>query len=115
MFTDSSLRISYRTNDKETLLSAFEEQGTFSVKTRNVIGPAQDQPRPVNAADALAWAKSRARETGRGSNIVRPARRVSEMEIGESREFEMFWWPSLYTKSNYGKLTLRLFVQKTGL
>ena len=68
----------------------------------------------MEAEKALAIAKARARKPA-----ARPtSRSVFNINMGEgrcTREVELIWWPSLYSYSRYGKLTIRFFIQKTSL
>ena len=68
----------------------------------------------MEAEEALEFAKARAKKP-----IPRPTSR-SSMEIStgkgrSTREVELIWWPSLYSRSLYGKLTLRFYVKKTSI
>ena len=109
MFSQASLRISYRTNDIHQVLNALSEQTKHNVETRAVQGQIPPQS---TAGEALAWAKARATQGG-GHALM--SRRISEVVINASREFELIWWPELYSDRGFGKLSLRFFVQKTAL
>ena len=82
------------------------------METRALHGQTQHPPR-LTAEDALAWARARANQGG-GHALI-SARRISEVVISASREFELIWWPELYSNQGFGKLSLRFFVQKTAL
>lgn len=66
----------------------------------------------MEAEDALELARAR-------KPAARPTSRSSiDISLGEgrsTREVELIWWPSLYSSSPYGKLTLRFFVKKTSI
>ena len=67
----------------------------------------------MSAEDAIAFAKQRARQSSRPTS-----RSIMEIGLGEgrkTREVEFIWWPSLYSYSSYGKLTIRFFVKKTSI
>ena len=105
IFTDNTLRVSYRTEDVDNVLTALQEQSREQVITRRVHGQGPEYE-GMNADDALALAKSRAQ-----TSYTLRSRTVTEIDISEKREFEMIWWPNLYSKNGHGKLTLRLFIQ----
>ena len=67
----------------------------------------------LGGASAIALAKAQARGT---TKCQQPTCRAS-LIIGEgegrvSREFELIWWPDLFSQQERGKLTLRYYVGK---
>ncbi|PFX14659.1 hypothetical protein AWC38_SpisGene21173 [Stylophora pistillata] len=67
----------------------------------------------LNAHQALQAAKERAR--GKKSSTI-PTQHI-EIVVGNgegraTREFEVIWWPDLFSGTRHGKLTLRFYVSK---
>ena len=113
VLTDSTRRISYRSHDAEHILQALQQQNKLEVKTRATHGQQAQEMTGLSAREKLSLAKAKAAQPG---GFIRTVNSVSEIDISEpSRKLEMIWWPTLYNNMQYGKLTLRLFVQKTSM
>ena len=69
---------------------------------------------PLTAREALEAAKTRARGavTGSQSPTMQLQVIVGRGEGRATREFEMTWWPELFSNRDHGKLTLRFYVSK---
>jgi len=69
---------------------------------------------PLNGREALEAAKARARGgvTSRQSPTMQLQVIVRRGEGRATREFEIIWWPELFSNSNHGKLSLRFHVSK---
>ena len=68
----------------------------------------------LTGRQALEAAKARARGpvTGSQSPTMQLQVIVERGEGRATREFEIIWWPELFSNSNHGKLTLRFYVSK---
>lgn len=69
----------------------------------------------VSGIQAIALAKSRARgdrDLTRSRPTCRASLVVGEGEGRATREFEIIWWPDLYTIPQRGKIALRYYVGK---
>ena len=69
----------------------------------------------VTGASAIALAKAKA-TNGNISNVQQPTCEAS-LVVGEgqgraTREFELVWWPNIYTNKQRGKLICRYYVGK---
>ncbi|KAL9961669.1 hypothetical protein ACROYT_G030661 [Oculina patagonica] len=80
---------------------------------KSYLGDKEIAPRnePQNARQALELAKEKAR------NRTETATMQIEMVVGlgkgrASREFEVIWWPDLFSSASHGKLTLTFYVSK---
>lgn len=68
---------------------------------------------PLRGTEALEAAKARAKY----SNANKSATFKSELVVGYgegrmTREFEVFWWPELFSSGNRGKLVIRFYISK---
>ena len=117
IFKRIARRFSYKIFNEETLKLVLEEQDLLQFRPRALFRNSDEVPdvSEMPAEEALAYAKARARKQD-----SRPTSR-SYLDIGPgegrcTRELELIWWPSLYSRcSEYGKLTFRFFVSKTSL
>lgn len=68
---------------------------------------------PQNAREALEAAKERARrKTANDSPTMKLEIVVGHGDGRATREFEVIWWPELFSNATHGKLTLRFYVSK---
>jgi len=69
---------------------------------------------PLTGREALEAAKSRAKGGGKGlqSPTMQLQVIVGRGEGRATREFEIIWWPELFSNTSHGKLTLRFYVSK---
>ncbi|RMX36689.1 hypothetical protein pdam_00025693 [Pocillopora damicornis] len=117
IFKRIARRFSYKIFNEETLKLVLEEQDLLQFRPKALFRNSDEVPdiSEMSAEEALAYAKARARKQD-----SRPTSR-SYLDIGPgegrcTRELELIWWPSLYSRcSEYGKLTFRFFVRKTSL
>lgn len=117
IFKRIARRFSYKIFNEETLKLVLEEQDLLQFRPKALFRNSDEVPdiSEMSAEEALAYAKARAREQD-----SRPtSRSYLDIDPGEgrcTRELELIWWPSLYSRySEYGKLTFRFFVRKTSL
>lgn len=59
----------------------------------------------LTAQQALQVAKERARSK---KSSTLPTRQI-EIVVGNGREFEVIWWPDLFSDNRHGKLTLQIY------
>lgn len=117
IFKRKARRFSYKMFNEETFERLLGEQDMLQFRPRALFRNSDEVPdlSEIPAEEALAYARARARKQD-----TRPTSR-SLLEIGPgegrcTREVELIWWPSLYSRcSEYGKLTFRFFVRKTSL
>ena len=106
----------YRDHDLDDTVNALGRQSAVPLKLKKTyVGNKEVEERiePQNAREALEAAKERAR---RGTANVSPTMKI-QMVVGPgegrlTREFEVIWWPELFSSTNHGKLTLRLYISK---
>ena len=116
IFKRNTRRLSYKMYDEESFRRLLEEQDDLHFKPAALFRNDEEVPdiSEMNVEEALALAKQRARKA-----VARPtSRSLIEIGIGEgrrTREVEFIWWPSLYSHSQYGKLTIRFFIRKTSI
>ena len=109
IISTSSVRVVYRGYSEDNFKKAMKEQR--SVQLQLSSGTARQEEGATSAAEAIAQAKARA-----GTNSKLASRTSSTILIGEElKEFEIHWWPNLYHKKDYGKLSVRLFIHKLTL
>ena len=117
IFKRSTRRLSYKVYEENTFQRLLEEQNSLEFRPGALFRNDQEVPdlSEMDAEEALAMAKKRARKP----TAARPtSRSVIEIGHGEgrcTREVEFIWWPSLYSHSPYGKLTIRFFIRKTSI
>ena len=117
IFKRIARRFSYKIFNEETLKLVLEGQDLLQFRPKALFRNSDEVPdiSEMSAEEALAYAKARARKQD-----SRPTSR-SYLDIGPgegrcTRELELIWWPSLYSRcSEYGKLTFAFFVRKTSL
>ena len=116
IFKRTARRLSYKIFEEQTFKRILEEQDSLLFKSHALFSNQDEVPDISNmeVEEALEFAKARAKKP-----IPRPTSR-SSMEIStgkgrSTREVELIWWPSLYSRSLYGKLTLRFYVKKTSI
>lgn len=117
IFKRKARRFSYKIFNEETFERVLQEQDILQFRPRALFRNSDEvaDVSEMPAEEALAYARARARKQD-----SRPTSR-SIIEIGQgegrcTRELELVWWPSLYSRcSEYGKLTFRFFVTKTSL
>ena len=85
------------------MTKAFNGQQEVEDNTLTTLGGA--------SAIALAKAQARGRAT-RQQPTCRASLIIGEGEGRASREFELIWWPDLFSQQERGKLTLRYYVGK---
>ena len=106
----------YRDHDLDDTVNALGQQSAVPLKLKKTyVGnkEVEEKIEPQNAREALEAAKERAR---RGTANVSPTMKI-QMVVGPgegrlTREFEVIWWPELFSSTNHGKLTLRLYISK---
>lgn len=107
IFKRIARRFSYKIFNEETLKLVLEEQDLLQFRPKALFRNSDKVPdiSEMSAEEALAYVKARARK-----QESRPTSR-SHLDIGPgegrcTRELELIWWPSLYSRcSEYGKLT----------
>lgn len=115
IFKRISRRLLYKIYDAELFKTLLEDQSTAHFKSGALFRNDKEVPdiSNMNVEDAIAFAKQRARQSSRPTS-----RSLMEIGLGEgrkTREVEFIWWPSLYSYSSYGKLTVRFYVKKTSI
>ena len=105
----------YRDHDLDDIVNALGQQSAVPLTLKTYVGNKEVEERiePQNAREALEAAKERAR---RGTANVSPTMKI-QMVVGPgegrlTREFEVIWWPELFSSTNHGKLTLRFYISK---
>ena len=117
IFKRKARRFSYKIFNEGTFKRVLGEQDMLQFRPQALFRNSDEVPdvSEMPAEEALAYARGRARKQD-----SRPTSR-SFIDIGPgegrcTREVELIWWPSLYSRcSEYGKLTFRFFVRKTSL
>lgn len=112
--------ISWKCYDLEEVRAAFNDSATPLVLSKSFNGEQEvaarnDAGTRLSGISAIALAKARARG-GLGQSSQQPTCMAS-LVVGEgegraTREFEVIWWPDLFSNHERGKLTLRYYVGK---
>ena len=116
VWREKSNVVHYRDHDLDDTVNALGQQSAVPLKLKKTyVGnkEVEEKIEPQNAREALEAAKERAR---RGTANVSPTMKI-QMVVGPgegrlTREFEVIWWPELFSSTNHGKLTLRLYISK---
>lgn len=116
VWRETSRVFHYRNYDINDLVTAFTESGSEPLKLdKTYLGDKEvaEKSMPLDGREALEAAKQRARS---GMTIKSPTLQL-QIVVGRgqgraTREFEIIWWPGLFTSSTHGKLTLRFYVSK---
>ena len=106
----------YGNYDINDLVTAFTERGSEPLKlNKTYLGDKEvaENSMPLNGREGLEAAKERPRS---GMAIKSPTLQL-QIVVGRgqgraTREFEIIWWPGLFTSSTHRKLTLRFYVSK---
>ena len=106
----------YRDHDLDDIVNALGQQSAVPLTLKKTyVGNKEVEERiePQNAREALEAAKERAR---RATANVSPTMKI-QMVVGPgegrlTREFEVTWWPELFSSTNHGKWTLRFYISK---
>ena len=106
----------YRDHDLNDIVTAFSQQRAVPLKLKKTYQGEKEvaeRSEAQNARETLQAAKERAR--GRTVNVS-PSMKI-QMVVGPgegraTREFEIIWWPELFSNPNHGKLTLRFYISK---
>ena len=116
IFKRITRRFSYKIYDEEKFKRLLDEQDVLEFRPAALFRNQEEVAdiSEMDAEEALALAKERARKPA-----AKPtSRSIIEISMGEgrcTRELELICWPSLYSYSPFGKLTLRYFVIKTSI
>lgn len=71
---------------------------------------------PLDGKTALEAAKAKAHSRSTGKSATQQLQIVVGHGEGRAtREFELIWWPEMFSTSNHGKLVLRFYVSKVNL
>lgn len=106
----------YRDYDLSDIVTALCQQSAVPLKLKKTyLGnkEVEERNKPQTAKEALETAKERAK---RGTAKVSPTLKI-QMVVGPgegrlTREFEVIWWPELFSSTNHGKLTFRFYISK---
>ena len=118
---DISIALHYNLYDIATLVDLFN-QTAVPLKEKAYFRHSEEIQAPaftgLTAQDKIALARQRAGSrwgTTSTDQIKKPtSRRLLKCEEGEwprTREFQLIWWPSVYSQANFGHLRLRFFVE----
>ena len=116
IFKRNTRRLSYRTFEEEKFREILEEQDSVAFRPGPLFRNDEEVPNisKMEAEEALTLARQRAKKPA-----ARPTSRLLiKIGLGErrcTREVEFIWWPSLYSHSKYGKLTIRFFIRKVSI
>ncbi|KXJ12991.1 hypothetical protein AC249_AIPGENE16777 [Exaiptasia diaphana] len=112
-----TLKITYKTFDVDHVVDFASEQNMHALKLKTAFvnnTETENDQVPENPMAALQFAKSTANSFSHAYPTSRSEIIVEEGEGRATREFELQWWPELYT-SDFGKLTPGFFVEKINL
>ena len=105
----------YRDYEINDVISALGQQSAEPLKLkRSYLGDNEVSTRnePRNARQALQEAKEKARSKTIKTPSIQIEIVVGHGEGRATREFEVIWWPDLFSGTGYGRLTLRFYVSK---
>jgi len=117
VWREVSKALHYRDFYMADIVSALGERSGVSLNlTRIYAGDKEvaESSIPLTGREALEAAKARARGavTSSQSPTMQLKVIVGRGEGRATREFEIIWWPELFSNSGHGKLTLRFYVSK---
>lgn len=106
----------YRDHYLNDVISALGKQSAVPLTIKkSYLGDKEIAPRnePQDAHQALEQAKEKARNKIINNTSTMQIEMVFGLGKGRaSREFEVIWWPDLFSSASHGKLTLRFYVSK---
>ena len=111
-------QFSWKCFEQEEVEAAFIDSSTPLTTTKSFRGDEEvDDCNPVRLTGMSAIAQAKANASGlTGQQSQQPTCRASlVVGYGEgraTREFEVIWWPDIYSNQQRGKLALRLYVAK---
>lgn len=118
VYWDTTLAVTYRNFNIEEVWSAFSHQEGLQLKTKNsYVGNKEAQPLQLTGRVAINAAKARAH--GKCVDQVIPTMEV-EMVVGlgegrATREFDVIWFPNMYSSNSHGKIIFRYYIAKVAL
>lgn len=120
MFSRVTKRLSYKVYDEQLFRELLEEQQIITAKVEALYQNDSEVAdiSQMDVEDALALARERAKKNVRKAG--RPTSK-STIEIGYgegrcSREVEIVWWPTLYSRTScHGKLSVRFYLKKVSM
>ena len=117
VWKQSAIQVSWKCFDLEEVKAAFDTSTISLILSKAFKGNDQvaDIENEEIGVQAIALAKAKARGQMDFEN-ARPTCRAS-LVIGEgegraTREFEIIWWPQMYTNTQRGKIAFRFYVAK---
>ena len=114
VWKETSLVLSYKTFEMDDVLAALSGlSGVELVTRRSFLGDREVSTEHLRGKYALEAAKARAH--GRAGHVTPTLQAELLVGYGEgraTREFELIWWPEMFSCSGNGKLVLRFYVTK---
>lgn len=114
----TATKISYKCYDIEEVRAALNQHTVIPLLENKAFDgdeEIEDLP-PLTGREAIALAKARVRgdqsQVVRRSPTCRSSLIVGPGEGRATREFEVLWWPDLYSSTYHGKITFRYYVAK---
>ena len=116
-YQGATLRISYKIFQLDPLLNALEEQELVPFHEERLFAgnESEDSPVSLSAEDEIARAKERAYTPAGKKRKRLSSKSVFTVGYGEgraTREVEIIWWPNLYTFTEHGQMTVRMYIEK---
>ena len=110
-YQGGTLRVSYEIFQLDPLLNALKEQELVPFHRERLLAgnKLEDSPLSVSAEDEIARAKER--------TYTPACKKKKEATVGfgegrATREVEIIWWPNLYTLTEHGQMTVRMYIEK---
>jgi len=118
VYREKATAITYRIFDIEEVQKALHRQSKVELQLKKTyLGDEVVLPLRLTGRAAIDAAKAQAH--GKYVPLVLPSMEV-QIVVGEgegraTREFEMIWWPNMYSSNKHGKLVFRYYVAKVRL
>lgn len=116
VWREKSKVLHYRDHDLNDIVAALGQRSAEPLKLKKTyLGDKEvaENNEPQTARQALQAAKERARSrTANKSPTLHIQMVVGHGEGRATREFEVIWWPELFSCPKHGKLILRFYISK---
>lgn len=116
VWREKSKVLYYRDHDLNDIVAALGQQSAVPLKLEKTYQGDKEVAEnndPQNAREALQAAKERARSrTPNKSPTLQIQMVVGHGEGRVTREFEVIWWPGLFSCIKHGKLIVRFYISK---
>lgn len=118
VWKEISRALHYRSYEIEDVVAALGERSGVTLCLKKTYLGDKEVPECTKEDGRTALEKAKARAHGQTANMSPTLQIQIVVGRGEgraTREFELIWWPEMFSSSKHGKLTLRFYVSRVNL